>query len=261
MTDQSNVGNPTSVPNAGTSPNNQDTIQGDGQQQQQQQQDNKQDNVDDIAKIWENPDNNQQQQQQQTQEPVVNRQDAGQVIADHIAGLNLVPAITNEVQEQFVNNDFSGLSGIVEEAVGNVYKQLLKDTSTIMDNKIKDGIKSAVSQSGNVTNATAAISLMEERMAFTKDPAISPVAKVILGRALKSGQDVDTGIDTVKRFFEKSSELSTGKPKRGGPPEGRPNSRPINTNRQINTKDNNDDFTDEENADWASFLTADQSQQ
>ena len=257
MSDQSNVDpNAGSVPNAGEKPASQEP----GQEGQQQQQDNKQDNVDDIAKIWENPDNKDEGQQQQQQEPVVNRQDAGQVIADHITSLNLVPAISSEVQQEFVNGDFTGLSNIVEGAVGNVYKQLLKDTSTIMDNKIKDGIKNAVSQSGNINNASAAISLMEERMAFTKDPAISPVAKVTLGRALKSGQDVDTAINTVKRFFERASDLSSGKPKRGGPPASRPNSRPTNTNRQVNTPNTNDEF-DDENSDWASFLTADQSPQ
>lgn len=232
-----------SVPNAGTRP--------DQQQQDQQQQDNNENNVDDLALIWQNPENKEDTNSGQQQQQSVTQQDAGDVIANHIQSLNLVPKISNDIAEQVMQGDASGLQDIIDTAIGNLYKQVLRDTSLIADKKIQDGVTKAVSQSSTMVNANAAVNLMHERLAFTKDPAIAPVAKVTLGRAIKAGQDVDQAIDTVKRFFNRATELSTGGKNR--PPKGRPNSRPNNAS-QMNMDDGVDEFNDD--SDWENFLTA-----
>ncbi len=182
-------------------------------------------NVDPIDGLWENKPAQKTEDNNQTvvvknepQEPT-----PAERLDSHIAGLNLTDGIDlGQVQADIQNGDTESLHAALQQVASNTYKQAINTSNQLMQNNINQVIETAVSKAVGATQSDAAVKQMETALPFTADPSVAPVAKGILGRFIKNGDDISTAIENTGKYFSKLNQLSTKDLGRQTPPSSSP---------------------------------------
>ncbi len=196
-------------------------------QQQQQKKTNEENNDDNFAQIWENPtDPNAGQQQQQQQQAPQQQQPAKsseEVFGTYIEKLELTKDIDlGKISEELTQGNTEGLGTALKTVAAQTYRQAMVDMSKIIDQKVTAGVEKAVQQSSNAVQGNMAVSQMQTALAFTKNPAIAPIAGAVLSQLIKKGKSVDDAVDGVRQFFQNTSKISAKELGLQHAPAGRP---------------------------------------
>ncbi len=215
---------------------------------------NIQDNNDNFDKLWQDEADNTDQgkkstTQQQTQPENVS--DNSTQFNDYIATINFMEGVDlPKIAEELNTGKTDSMQDAFTKVGQNAYKRALADGAKIMDHKISQAVEQAVQKAGVNVNANMAVSTMEQRLGYTKDPAMSPIAKAVLAQLMKKGKSLDDAVQGVDKYFARTAQLLN---KNKNAPHGRPG------NRGFNTRDNNNvqsDDGDEEDLDWMELLQA-----
>lgn len=121
--------------------------------------------------------------------------------------------------------------------------------------KMTKAMEESVTRATAVTHTNLAVQEMNNRLGFTRDPAIAPVAEQVLNGFLARGDNADTALDNVEKYF-KEFALATGSQFGMAPPNNdlRPGQRGFNDSR-MQQNDNTDDGQPKE-MDWLDVLTS-----
>lgn len=219
-----------SVPSAGNINNEQQQQQQNNQQQnnQQQQQNNGGNNDEIFANMWNddapqrNEINNQNNQQQQNNNQTQNNDNnnAANQFNDYIKNLNFSNGIDMDaIQNDLAQGNVKSLAAAMQTAGQNAYRQAILDAQKLIKQNVDQAVNSAVNKSRGMMHADTAVREMNEKYPYTKDKAIAPVAEEVLKRFLKKGQDYDTALINVDKYFKRTSELlggNKGRPRNQG---------------------------------------------
>lgn len=121
--------------------------------------------------------------------------------------------------------------------------------------KMTKAMEESVTRATAVTHTNLAVQEMNNRLGFTRDPAIAPVAEQVLNGFLARGDNADTALDNVEKYF-KEFALTAGSQFGMAPPNNdlRPGQRGFNDSR-MQQNDNTDDGQPKE-MDWLDVLTS-----
>ncbi len=175
---------------------------------------NEENNDDNFSKIWENPtdaDAGQQQQlQQQTQQvQQAPAKSSEEVFGTYIEKLELTKDIDlGKISEELNQGNTEGLGTALKAVAAQTYRQAMVDMSKVIDQKVTAGVKAAVQQSSSAVQGNMAVTQMNTALAFTKNPAIAPVAGAVLSQLIKKGKTVDDAVEGVRKFFQNTSKIS-----------------------------------------------------
>ncbi len=111
----------------------------------------------------------------------------------------------NKVVEDLQNGDVGAFESALKSVAANAYTAAMQQTNILLETKIEEATKLATEQASSSLNANLAVSQMQQKLEFTKDPDIEPMAKAALSQALKRGDDVETAIASVEKFFMKAA--------------------------------------------------------
>ena len=170
-------------------------------------------NKDQFANMWvdENDggeiaggkDNQQQQNNQQQQ------QSPDEVFNQHFESLNLDAGLDVEgVIIDIQNGKPDALASYTEQLTKNVYRATLAQTSKMMDLKVAKAVEQATTQANGEFNSTLALNELNEKLPFTKDAAIKPIADGVFSRFIKQGKPVGEAIGLTKQYFERMFKMS-----------------------------------------------------
>lgn len=205
------------------------------------------------ANIWADPapQNNQQQQnnnqQQQTQQNP-NNTDGQNAFTEYVNGLNFnTPQLSQEDATKIMQGDMSPLQNMMTSMARNIYTQAMMDANKVIQKQVERGVNDAVSKSTTTVKADNFVSKMNDRLPFTKDENIAPVAKSVMSRFIGMGQDLDTAIGNTAKYFQSISDkagehLSQGNSRGNG---SRPGAQGFQANRG------------QQEPDWLPFMMGD----
>jgi len=126
-----------------------------------------------------------------------------EVLQEHIATLDFgkgidMQAIMNDVQ----NGDMSSMQKAFTQIGSQAYTATLTDANRLMQSKINDAVTAAVEKAGVNYKGDKLTDAMHTALPFTKDPAMSPVARGILGQFLKKGLSDEEALNKTKAYFK-----------------------------------------------------------
>ncbi len=218
---------------------------GEPQKKAEGDQNNQQNNDDNFEQIWQNPTDDtggqQQQQQQQPLQQPTEPVDSNKVFNEYIEKLELTKSVDlAEVSEQLNQGNTESLGNALKTVAAQTYRQAMVDMSKIIDQKVKSGVEAAVQQSSNAVQGNMAVTQMNTALAFTKNPAIAPVAGAVLSQLIKKGKSVDDAVDGVRKFFQNTSKISAKELGMQNPPRGRPGNQSFNGTGDLGNDDENE---------------------
>jgi len=114
--------------------------------------------------------------------------------------------VPKEVADKLATGDLTGLPDLMSSTAKAAYKRALQDTSKLIDKRVKDAVTEAVNTANSSRKIDNVVTRMNETLEFTADTLIAPVAKTVLGRALKKGQNEDQAIETVRKYFQQTAD-------------------------------------------------------
>jgi hypothetical protein len=248
MSDTSNVDN------AANQQNNQQNDQQNNQQQKTQN--NNGNNGEDFNTIWDAPENKQQDNQQNNQNNNNNQQQqvdpnaANVQLDNYIKGLNFNEGVDMEqIAKDIGEGNLKSLQAALGQVAANSYKRSLIDTHKIVQESVKRAVDEAVSKSRGQMGADMAVREMQRVHTFTKDKRIAPVAEAALKQFISKGQDVETAVANVGKYFSAVGDMV-------GPKNTKQRNQGFNNsvNNGNNSNQNGDDSGD---LDFMSILTQD----
>jgi len=141
--------------------------------------------------------NNQQQQQQQS--------DPQKDVDTYLAGIGLGEyKLTEQELEAFKSGEG------VQSAFDNINKRIrdshikaVSAANTLLEKKIPELVEAAVNKSKSFYQGEQLRDLLQERLPWTRDPVIAPMAETILRQLLIKGATHDQGIEGTKKYFER----------------------------------------------------------
>jgi len=166
---------------------------------------------------------------------------------DFISSLDLDAKVAPDILEKLQNGDMSVLPDILKSSAQQAVKASMLNMSKIINNRMEEIVERAVKKANTDRNTDGLVEYMHSELEFTKDPDLAPVAKSVLGRALKKGQSREEAVKTVRRYFEKTSTHFNKVTNAGGA--NRNNNGAPNGNRGFQNY--------EDSEDWLSFLRGD----
>ena len=183
---------------------------GDAGEKSGEKKSNGESNLEQFANLWQDPveDKKEPQAKEPAQEPAT-KEDGNKQFNDHLATLNFLDGVDlDKVSQDLQSGDTKSLQSVLTTQAQNVYKRALIDSNNLMDQKVSKAVEEAVQKSRTSTHGDMAVRVMEGTLKFTKDSALNPIAKAVLGRLMNQGQDVDEAIGNVKKFFEHTAKIS-----------------------------------------------------
>lgn len=149
-------------------------------------------------------DNQQQQQNNQQQQ-----QSPDEVFNQHFQSLNLDAGLDVEgVITDIQSGKPDALASYTEQLTKNVYRATLAQTSKMMDLKVAKAVEQATTQASGEFNSTLALNELNEKLPFTTDAAIKPIADGVFSRFIKQGKPVNEAIGLTKQYFERMFKMS-----------------------------------------------------
>lgn len=179
-------------------------------------------NNDDLTNLWNdtpptnnnnngnnnnNNNNNNQNNQNNNNNNNGNKQ---QTFDEFVDAIDFGMGIKPEIAEKLKAGDLTVLPDLLNSTMRAAYKRAIQDASRLMDKNVKDAVAEAVNQSRGERNIDNLVGLMNTKLPFTDDALIAPVAKTVLGRALKQGKSANDAIEIVKKYFETVSNKAGG---------------------------------------------------
>jgi len=182
--------------------------------------DNKNDSIDDLVQnIWSDvKDGNsgggnqpQNQQQPQNQNNPNNNNNNGpqktpeEQIADHLKSVGLEPIqLTEQDKTALQSGDFGGVMDRINQKITGAYIESMKASNKLIENAVTKAVDQAVNKSKNFVEGTQLRELLNEKLPFTKDASIGPVAETIMQRLLGKGATKDQALDGVQKWFDRT---------------------------------------------------------
>lgn len=235
------------------------------QTQQQQKPDGQDDqnnggNNDDLpANIWaqqqqQQQDNNQQQQNNQNnnqqQNNNNNAKDAATQIREHLEAAGIKADFTpEEIKSLTETNDPKVFSEKLSTLMQKTYIKAMQDSNQLIESKLEKAVETAVAKAVSNVKTDGFKEKLQNSIPLAKDPNITPIAEAIAGQFLKSGKSQEDTIKMVQKFFGKMANASA---KDLGLSENASRGRPTGQNGFGQS-------SREEDTDWLSMLTQDQS--
>lgn len=112
-----------------------------------------------------------------------------------------LPTITPEIQEQFRNGDFSGLNGLIQNAVVQAVAGSAKAAQQLANKASQDAQAKATTDARNYYAGMSARQALNTALPFASDPALGPVAESVMARATATGVDNATAVKMTEAFF------------------------------------------------------------
>lgn len=146
---------------------------------------------------------------------------AGGTFEQHIEGLQFhkIPPFNAAEQAQLQAGDFKPMMDRIQQMSKGIYQQAMADSFKMLQNRGPQLVEDAVSRANNTRHAEHYVNQMQDKLPFTKDPAIETVAKSAFKRFLTRGDDVETAIENTRIFFTGMSDRAAaagGNDGRGG---------------------------------------------
>lgn len=192
------------------------------QQQQQQQQQNPPENNGGVNEeifdtLWEDekkttPENNGGNPPQNQPD---NQRSAGDEFNNYVESLNFSDGIEMDtIVQDLQQGDHKSFQGALSKAGQNAYKKAMVDSHKMIKESVSKAVNDAVGKARGHTQADMAIREMNSKLPYTKDKALAPVAEGVLKRFMEKGQDFETALGSVDKYFRRTGELVGGKPGR-----------------------------------------------
>jgi len=212
---------------------------------------NKSSNVDLQKNIWEpkteeTQTDNQTSQQQQPQP--AQQQDPAQAMQDHLASLNLMQDIDMaKIESEIVQGSTESLQNAFKSVGENVYKAALTQVNQLVDSKLEKVKQESIREANASVDAKSAIREMNQKIPFTEDPNIAPVAQAALNSFLAKDLSLPEAIKATAKYFDNvSAQVNTAKDFSGN----QPGESGFNSSQQNNNKSKQSSHDD-----WISILT------
>ena len=187
---------------------------GNGNQQQPPPQSgtNTQTNVDPndalIDDIWKetkakpNPNEPAPTQQQQT---APTQTDPAKDVDTYLNSIGLGELKLSETElESFKTGD--GVQAVIDninKRIRDSHVKALSGASTLIEKKVKDAVELAVNSSKSFYQGEQLRGLLQDKLPWTKDPVIAPMAETVLRQLLTKGATYEQGIEGTKKYFER----------------------------------------------------------
>lgn len=209
--------------------------------QTQNQPNNEQNYFDPNANIWENAEDgsgggngnsadgqngNQSGQPGQQQQPPNPRNQALENLNAHIDGVDFGLNLTPEQLQ--AENAHENVQNAISNGLKSVYRNVLLDVGRIVTQSNEKLSSQIMSQVQGRTSADKAVSFMQDKLPFTKDQNVSPVAEATLTAFLKKGKTVEQAVEGVKQFFAHVHKTSAKDLGIANAPKGMPGSSGFN---------------------------------
>lgn len=115
----------------------------------------------------------------------------------------------------------TAVSAAMQKMGENSIKQSLLLTNRLMRQQIEAATKEAVSQSTGQMDSRLAVRRMQQELSYTKAAENEHIAKATLAGFMSQGQDIDTAIDNVDKYFRQfaksmGAEFANPPPGRAG---------------------------------------------
>lgn len=194
--------------------------------QQPQKETHGQDHVDNFDNFWQNPNRGQEdsnkQGTQETQGAQNTQQgDPNKVLDDYLASKSYFhPNDMSSAFEAAQQGDTEAFNGVIQKSMQAMYKDVLMDTTKIINQRVSQAVNEAVSKSTGGYKTDMAMQSLTERLPYVSDSAIRPIAQAALTRALGQGLSLDAAIDKVDKYFQHINDRRSGK-SNTTPPNGR----------------------------------------
>ena len=134
-------------------------------------------------------------------------------------------SMSDEMREAYENNDMQAYAkasnSAIRQQMRRVYQNMFVDMQKFVQTRIDKAIEDAVSKATTNVGADQAVNRMFDELRYTRDPAIAPVAKHVLARAMRKTKDVPQAIKMVDKYFEYQSNQRTGRKSASGYNRGR----------------------------------------
>lgn len=168
-----------------------------------------------LATLWKDADKDtktandppQQQTTQQQQAPV----DPKKQLADYMdtVGLGEVKYTPEALQEMISSPEKLGEAlSVLNARSQKAHLEALKNMDAMVKPMIEEAVKKATESSQNFFHGENLKALLAEKLPWTKDELIQPVAETVLKRALGKGRKPEDAINDVKRYFNEVSNRS-----------------------------------------------------
>lgn len=162
--------------------------------------------------VTNDPGEQQQQQAQQQQQPP-QQQGEPQTIDQMIDSLALdegfdVNAIAAEMQVS--PESLAKLHAGIKAGLQKTFAQSMQLMKRAVDTMSENTKREIAQRTQNDLRADTALTLLEAKLPFVKDPKMSPVGKAVLGGFMKQNTSIETAVDnTVKYFQQMNNQLGT----------------------------------------------------
>lgn len=140
---------------------------------------------------------------------------AKQPTLDEIVNAKDFGEINDDLFNKALNGDASGFKDTFATITRNVYKQAITDANALMEaklSKLKNEIKANIESDKKVDNL---VNTMKNELAFTKDPAIEPVARQVFAGYIRKGLNTEEALGATRQYFSnltKSFNAANKKP-------------------------------------------------
>lgn len=149
--------------------------------------------------------NNQNNQNNQNQNDPNNQSDPQKDVDAYLAKVGLGDFKLTEAElEAFKTGD--GVQGVLDnlnKRIRDSHISAITSANKLMDKKIEAAVDAAVGKSKSFYQGEQLRSLLQERLPWTKDTAIAPMAETVLRQLLTKGASYEQGIKGVEQYFQR----------------------------------------------------------
>lgn len=146
-----------------------------------------------------NGSNAQQQQQQTTQS------DPKKDMADYLDGLGLGEFTLSDADKAAIQSG-EGLDALVSninQRIQRAHTSALSNASKLIDARVSAAVDKAVEKSKSFYQGEQLRGVLHEKLPFTKDDVIGPIAETVMRRLMEKGADVTQAIAGTEKFFNR----------------------------------------------------------
>lgn len=223
------------------------------QQNQNNAQNNAQNNLSPYADLWQTANNESNQgnnQQQTTQSNNQGQPDPNKVMSDHIASLKLAAGVdTDAIMSGLRDGDPTALQSAFESVAAKAYQSAITTMNSVVEQRVKKAVEEASNNASSSVNTNLAIRELNEKLPFTAEPEVAPIAKAVFMQMMKKGKSVQEAISETGKYFGHVSKIAS-KFVDTTPPQSRSGANSFNRQQSNNNSNDNE-------PDWMSILGGD----
>lgn len=151
-----------------------------------------------------------------------------------LGGIN----ISDAEKEAATNGDFGPLMANINNYVVNSHMKALSGSQTMIQKAVEDAVAKVTEKANANYQGNKNLDIMREKLPYTKEKHIAPVAATLLQRALDRGLPAEKAVEVVDMYFNDiSSRVGGGK---------------VNTNRNQGFGSN---FNSDKKMNWVDILS------